>query len=109
MADERTIFNEALARPAGPQRAGYLDAACAGDKALRTRVDALLAAHAAAGQFLESPPPGLTTSSEDTAGNPSRGGERPGAMVGPYKLLEQLGEGGIGVVFMAEQLTPVRR
>src|SRR5262249_27854395 len=78
--------------------------ACGGDCALRDRVDELLRAHQDAGNFLESPVPNLLPT---VAAPPVT--ERPGTAVGPYRLLEQIGAGGFGVVFMAEQAHPVRR
>jgi len=97
-------FYEALDKPAGAERSAYLDQACADAPELRARVDALLAAHSAASQgFL--PLPEVTRT--PTPLEPIR--EAPGRMIGPYKLLQQIGEGGFGVVFMAEQEAPVRR
>ena len=94
----RDIFLEAAEIEEASARAAYLDTACAGDTALRRRLDQLLAAEAAAG------PPG-----ERALDSSSPGGETVGARVGRYKLLQQIGEGGCGVVFMAEQQEPVRR
>ncbi|MDB5293207.1 MAG: pknB, partial [Phycisphaerales bacterium] len=105
--NEETIFTEALAKPSPRERLDFLDKACGGDAALRARVEVLLSADAQAGAFLESPPAGLAT--PEPGGATTAPLERPGAMVGPYKLLEQIGEGGMGVVFMAEQVHPVRR
>jgi eukaryotic-like serine/threonine-protein kinase len=104
MSDEQTIFSQSLEQPSPLERAQFLAEACAGNAELRARVEILLAAHERAGSFLESPPTGLS----------AHPGERHaldqvGSMIGPYKLLEQIGEGGMGVVYMAEQLTPVRR
>src|ERR1051326_4420688 len=94
----RDIFLEAAEIEEASARAAFLEAACAGDTALRRRLDQLLAAEAAAG-----PPGGRAL------GSRRRGGGTGGARVGRYKLLQQIGEGGCGVVFMAEQEEPVRR
>jgi serine/threonine protein kinase/Tfp pilus assembly protein PilF len=93
-SSERSLFLAAIELDSPEERAAYLDRAGAGDPRLRAAVEALLAAH----DRLESASP------------PSEpAGERAGARVGPYKLLQQIGEGGMGVVFMAEQQEPVRR
>jgi serine/threonine protein kinase/tetratricopeptide (TPR) repeat protein len=101
---EETIFAEALGKGSALERDAYLDQACAGNAELRRAVEALLLAHQEASGILEAPPPGLDVSVEN---RPSTEGV--GSPIGPYKLLEQIGGGGMGVVYMAEQLRPVRR
>jgi hypothetical protein len=100
----KAIFCEALDCTSEDQRRAYLDRACAGDPALRARIDALLLAHHEAGGFLEQPvsPPSVTWDAPDPP-------ESPGTLIGPYKLLQQIGEGGMGAVYMAEQRQPVKR
>jgi serine/threonine protein kinase len=96
------VFAAALERPAG-ERAAYLARECGDDAALRARVEALLRADSEAGNFMEEPP-GAPRSRDVQAV-----GEKQGDRIGRYKLLQQIGEGGCGVVFMAEQEEPVRR
>jgi serine/threonine protein kinase/tetratricopeptide (TPR) repeat protein len=98
------VFTEALQLPRH-QRAAYLDHACGSDGELRREVEALLEGHDQVGDFLEHSP--QTTSPEARLGVSA--GEKPGDRIGHYKLLQQIGEGGCGVVFMAEQEEPVRR
>jgi eukaryotic-like serine/threonine-protein kinase len=101
----KAIFDEAIEISSPPDRAAYLDRACAGDAQLRQKVEALLKAYRDAGSFLEQPPAALAASIVDTP----LSAEGPGTIIGRYKLLEEIAEGGMGVVYMAEQQEPVRR
>jgi eukaryotic-like serine/threonine-protein kinase len=83
------------------QRSAFLEAECGGDASLLALLKTMLAAHDANGSFLEAPAAAVTIDRPIA--------ERPGSIIGPYKLLQQIGEGGFGVVFMAEQEKPVRR
>ncbi len=105
---EQAIFTDALQRATPEARAAYLDGACGTDAALRRRVESLLHAVESAGDFLEQPPTGLMAGDGSTlpVTLPS---EKPGERIGRYKLLQQIGEGGCGVVYMAEQEEPMRR
>ena len=85
------------------QRAAFLAEACGNDKELLARVERLLNAQSHVGSFLETPAPELGGTVDRSAL------EQPGTVIGPYKLLQQIGEGGMGVVFMAEQTDPLQR
>jgi tetratricopeptide (TPR) repeat protein/serine/threonine protein kinase len=101
-AHVKAIFLEALDRTRPAELLSFLDRACGDDLALRARVEELLAALEDAGNFLGGPDPLAANPHEPVA-------EVPGTLIGPYKLLEQIGEGGFGLVFTAEQQHPVRR
>ncbi len=91
---ERAVFLAAIEHASPERRAAYLEGVCAGNPRLRAAVEALLAAHDRLAPAGPAPEPA---------------GARAGSAVGPYKLLQQIGEGGMGAVFMAEQQQPVRR
>jgi eukaryotic-like serine/threonine-protein kinase len=110
---EVAVFSAARRLPS-EACAAYLDEACAGDAALRLRVEELLRASAEAGGFLQDPARGAerpadAVTSLDTLQNAAAHGEKVGDRIGRYKLLVQIGAGGCGVVYMAEQEEPVRR
>jgi serine/threonine protein kinase/Flp pilus assembly protein TadD len=97
------IFLKALEIRSPDGRRVYLDEACHDDTGLRVQVEALLAASERAGTFLESPAADLMVTIDEPIT------EGLGTVIGPYKLMEQIGEGGMGLVFVAEQQHPVRR
>lgn len=98
------LLLEALEHPPGPARDAFLDGACPGDAELRAQVDSLLTGCEQACDFLSSPAEELLQSAFEVAPP-----EQIGAMVGAYKLLQEIGDGGMGVVYMAEQSQPMRR
>jgi len=106
----KAIFDAVLEIESVTDRLDYLDKVCAGNAELRGLVRILLDAFVDARSFLESPSPGLgqapipmdETFDQSVA-------EKPGTQIGPFKLLQQIGEGGMGVVYMAEQTKPVER
>ena len=100
---ERDIFIAALEKEDVTQRAAYLDQACGDDVALCRRVNVLLRTHEQAASFLDSPAPDIFATIDEPIL------EGPGTVIGPYKLLQEIGEGGMGTVFMAEQAYPVHR
>jgi hypothetical protein len=100
---EETVFAEALEKREPQERAAFLDRVCADAPELRASVEALLSAYEE-GQFLESPAAALAETVDEAVAR-----ELPGAVIGRYGLLEQIGEGAFGVVFKAEQQQPIRR
>jgi WD40 repeat protein/serine/threonine protein kinase len=99
---EKSIFLAAVEIESDPERAAYVEQACAGNPQLRAEVDALLYAHANPQPLLDAPPTPQPTIDEQIT-------EAPGTVIGPYKLMEQIGEGGMGLVFVAEQQEPICR
>src|SRR5437764_808945 len=102
--DDEAIFHVARKIEAPEARAAYLEQVCSDDRRLRGEVEILLSAYDRERSFLESPPvdpDGTATAAWSTAT------EVPGSVIGPYKLMEQIGEGGMGVVYMAEQERPI--
>src|ERR1041384_252818 len=98
---EVAVLNAALDLPPA-ERAAYLEKTCAEDASLRQRVEALLQAYDQADDFLNVPPPGLDFNRTEKSDIPMT--EKSGDKIGRYKLLQQIGEGGCGVVYMADQI-----
>jgi hypothetical protein len=98
------IYYTALEKKSPEEQRAYLEEVCGEDKELLGRVEALLKAHDEAGSFLQAPVlgPGVTIDESPLT-------EGPGTKIGRYKLLQLIGEGGFGVVYMAEQEKPIRR
>ena len=99
---EESIFAQALEITSAAERAAFLDRACGHDQALRAEVEALLRAQERSGDLLDLP-----ENVPVTTDLPAREGR--GTVIGPYKLLEPIGEGGMGTVWMAEQTDPIQR
>jgi eukaryotic-like serine/threonine-protein kinase len=94
----KTIFLDCLEIASADARFAYLNEKCGDDQSLRREVEELLRHHDKIGPLSE-PAPTATMAAI----------EQPGTVIGPYKLMEQIGEGGMGLVFVAEQHQPVRR
>jgi WD40 repeat protein/serine/threonine protein kinase len=112
----KDLFLNALDLPSPVERAAFLAQECGSDEALRRQIEAMLQAHATPDSFLEKPAVELGATvdavpvpEKDRAAGAKPSAEGPRTRVGPYKLLQKLGEGGMGTVFLAEQQEPVRR
>src|SRR6266446_310135 len=106
---EEKIFEEALQLPDVEARSAYLKRACGNDEQLRQRIEVLLQAHESAGGFLDKPPAAVSAAAPMATTRMVAVTAKPGDRIGRYKLLQRIGEGGCGVVYMAEQEEPFRR
>ena len=97
---EDDLFEEALLKVSGPERAAFLDSECRSDPELRARVEMMLEGHLNAEGFLEALPE-RAPAREAVASSGSNGSEQLGTHIGPYQLLQKLGEGGCGLVYLA--------
>ena len=102
--DDEVIFAQAILITSPEQRADYLDGACDAGLGQRFRIEQLLQSHFQPDPFLDGLPQDLTVTAAMELAEESVGCE-----IGPYRLLERIGEGGMGVVYKAEQSKPVQR
>lgn len=102
--DEEAIFKKAIKLKTSLERESYIKRVCKGNAKLQDRLKILLRAHDQADGFLEFPPFGSNVTLDDSPLT-----EGPGTVIGRYKLLEKIGEGGFGVVYMADQTKPISR
>ena len=107
--ENAAVIFEGARKLQGEAREAYLEGACDGNAELRAEIESMIAAHQRQGEFLASPTqPDVPFPDTRTAKN-NKPAEGPGTVIGNYKLLQEIGHGGFGVVYMAEQERPVRR